>query len=72
MKMKCDCCCERHHTHPVPRTFTRQKRETAKELKNLNRKRTRLLKRARELNEEDLAELYHFRAAAKAKAKAHA
>ena len=48
------------------------KRDAAKELKALQKKRTRLMQRARELSEGDLVEVCRMRAEAKAKAKAAA
>ena len=48
------------------------KREAAKELKLLQKKRSRLMQRARELSDGDLVEVARMRAEAKAKAKAAA
>ena len=52
--------------------LNRRKRETARDVKNLNKKKVRLMKRARELSSDDLVELFHMKAKAKAKAKAQA
>ena len=52
--------------------LNRRKRETAREVKNLSKKKVRLLKRARELSSDDLVEVFHMKAQAKAKAKAQA
>ena len=48
------------------------KAQSAKELRNLNKRKRRLMSRARKLDDNDLQELFVMRAAAKAKAKAAA
>ena len=52
--------------------YRRMKAQSAKELRNLNKRKRRLMSRARELDDNDLQELFVMRAAAKAKAKAAA
>ena len=52
--------------------YRRMKAQSTKELRNLNKRKRRLMSRARELDDNDLQELFVMRAAAKAKAKAAA